>query len=114
MAIRFLLHGTVKDGKTAAYRDLATRAVAAAREEPGTTEYKWFLGDDGRVVNADTYVDEAAYRAHADHANELGILAEFVEIVNVESFHVFGPVSDDLRAMLEPWGALYYSQVATL
>ena len=47
MSIRLILHGKVKDGMTDAFKAPGADMVAAARNEPGTTTYRWYLSDDG-------------------------------------------------------------------
>ena len=111
MSIRILIHGQLKEASAADFTDLAERASVGAGEEPGTTEYLWFVDDAGRTVVAETYVDEAAFGEHVARANASGILPEFNEMVAIESFQVFGEVSDELRANLADWRPTFYSLV---
>jgi len=114
MAIKLLLHGKLRDGNADGYRDLAARATALAREEEGTLDYKWLLSDDGHIVNADGYTDESAMFAHVGDMTDRGLLEEYVGLVEIEGFYVFGSVSDETRKALADFNPIYYSLVETL
>ncbi|MGI9539758.1 MAG: hypothetical protein ACR2N6_06380, partial [Miltoncostaeaceae bacterium] len=88
MAIRFLFHGTVKDGQLDAFRSLAERSAAMARDEHDHTEHEWLLSDDGRFVTADTFADEAAVATHMDRVREAGLIDDYMSAVDMESFQV--------------------------
>ncbi len=112
MAIRFLFHGTVKDGQEDAFRDLAERSTALVRDEPGHTEHEWLLSDDGRFVTADTFADDAAVANHMDRVRAAGLIDDYMSAVDMESFQVFGPVSQSLRETFSGMGPVYYTLVS--
>lgn len=112
MAIRFLFHGTVKDGQLDAFQQLAERSAALVRDEPDHTEHEWLLSDDGRFVTADTFADEAAVANHMDRVRAAGLIDDYMSVVDMESFQVFGPVSKELRDTFSGMGPVYYSLVA--
>ena len=111
MSIRMILYGNVKDGMTDAYRDAATPMTSAAREEEGTTTYKWFLSEDGHFVNEDVYTDEAAFFAHFGAATERGAVDAFLGTMDLEGVMVLDPINDEMAEALAAFGATEYTMI---
>jgi quinol monooxygenase YgiN len=111
MSIRLVINSTVKDGMEQAWRDVAAKMTAASRDEEGTTGYLWHLGEDGKAINMDTFTDEAAMFAHVGAATEAGMVDAWMGTIDVSSFNVLDPVSDEAKQALAAFGASHYSQV---
>lgn len=105
--VRYLISGRVEDAD--AYRDLARRMSAYAREnEPGTKIYNWFLSEDGASINEDGFSDSAAFKTHLANAGEQGFFDEFMSLLDIESVRVLGEVDDAATEALAAFGAIHY------
>jgi quinol monooxygenase YgiN len=111
MSIRLIITGKVKEGMADDWKDLATRATAACRDEEGTTIYRWYLSDDDRAINHDEYTDEAAFFAHFGAATESGVIDAWMGSEDVEHVAVLDPVNDEMAEALKGFGAVHYSMV---
>jgi len=109
MSIRVILHGKVKDA--AAWRDLSARATAAAKDEPGTTGYRWYLGDDGTFVSEDVYADEAAFFAHIGAMTESGRMDEFMAGMDLAGVLVLDPVNDEMKEAAKAFNAVHLAMI---
>ena len=97
----------VKPGELANLRALTGEMVQATRAEPGALIYERFVSEDGKMVCVyERYVDSAAAVAHLlAFASAFG--ERFSKTVERKRFMVFGTPSDELRAMLDRFGATY-------
>ncbi len=111
MAFRVLIIGNLRDGVTVgSYREFAARTTAlVAAEEPGTTLYNWWVGEDGTVIAEDGFADEAAYAAHMRHMYESGLKNELMSLIDVKSVQVLGEVNAAGREGLTPLRAVHFS-----
>ncbi len=110
---RVVITGTVED--PAAFVDLGERMLANVRaNDPGTTVYNWFVSEDGHCVNEDGYSSTEDWAAHFGSAQEQGFIDEFMGLVNISAVHVLGDVDAAAKEMLAPFGAVHYSQKASL
>jgi quinol monooxygenase YgiN len=107
MSIRLILHGTVKEGMTDAFKDVGARMVARAKDEAGTTTYKWYLSDEGYFVNEDVYTDEAALFAHVGGLTESGLMDEYMGAMDLAGVLVLDPVNDEAKGALAAFGAIH-------
>ncbi len=113
MQLRVYITCAIKDGYTAEdWLDLRDRAGAmVAEREPGTVVYNWWLGEDGTVVHEDGFVDEAAFGAHMANMGETGMLDEWMGMLEIQSVHALGDISDATREAMVPFGAAHFSRV---
>lgn len=102
----------VKRGQFNNFQALTMDMVEAARAEPGALIYERFVLDDGKTVWVyERYVDSAAAIAHLKtFADRLG--GRFGSMVTRKRFTVFGDPSDELKAILDGFGAKYLARLA--
>jgi quinol monooxygenase YgiN len=98
----------VKPGELANLRALTGEMVQATRAEPGALIYERFVSEDGKMVCVyERYADSAAAVAHLlAFASAFG--ERFSKAVERRRFMVFGTPSDELRAILDRFGATYF------
>jgi hypothetical protein len=91
-----------------AFEVLTGEKVAAARDEEGVLAYQRFISHDPLTV----YVYERYEHSGAAVAHLVKFAATFGErygrSIERKRFLVFGNPSDDLRAMLDKFGATYH------
>src|SRR5262245_23126708 len=99
----------IKPGSLDSFRALTNEMVESTRNEPGVLIYERFLGEDGKVVHLyERYADTAAAVAHLlTFKGKYG--ARFTSMADRKSFTVFGTPSDELRGLLDGFGATYAS-----
>ncbi len=99
----------VKPGQLENFRVLTSEMVEHTRGEPGVLIYERFLSDDGTVVYVyERYADSASAISHLQGFGKI-FGARFVDMVERKRFTVFGIASDELKAMLDRFGATYHS-----
>jgi quinol monooxygenase YgiN len=97
----------VKPGELDNFRALTGEMVESTRGEPGVLSYERFVSDDGKVVHVyERYADSAAALAHL-RAFEKKFGGRFLSMVGRKRFTVFGTPSDELRRVLDGFGATY-------
>ena len=98
----------VKPGELENFRALTREMVEFARSEPGVLIYERFAGKDGKVVHVyERYSDSAAALAHLlDFKQRFG--ERFSGMVDRKRFTVFGSPDDELKRMLDGFGATIY------
>jgi hypothetical protein len=111
VALRVLITGKLRDGVSADdFRRFASEMQAiVAADEPGTTVYNWWIGENGTVINEDGYADEASFAAHMGAMTESGNLDKWMSMVEPQSVQVLGDASDAAREMAAGFGAVHYS-----
>lgn len=71
---------------------------AIQRDEPGTLNYEWFIGDDGKSVHIyERYADSEACMAH-QRASFQKYAERLSACGTVTKITIYGNPSDDLRA----------------
>lgn len=97
----------VKPGELDNFRTLTREMVESTRGEPGVLSYERFVSEDGKVVHVyERYADSAAAVVHLrTFARKFG--GRFVGMVDRKEFTVYGSPSDELRGMLNGFGATY-------
>jgi|SRR6266850_7008938 len=97
----------VKPGELDNFRRLTEEMVKYTCGEPGVLSYERFVSDDGKVVHVyERYADSAAALAHLlTFERKFG--GRFVAMVDRERFTVYGAPSDELRGLLDRFGAKY-------
>jgi quinol monooxygenase YgiN len=97
----------VKPGKLEHFRELTAEMVAATRAEPGVLNYERFVSADGSAVHIhERYTDSAAAVAHLRMFGET-FSGRFVGMVDRTRFTVYGTPSEELREILDGFGATY-------
>ena len=101
------LQMSVREGQLSDARDLMPQMVEATRGEAGTLGYEWFLGGDGTVCHIqERYADSGAAVVH--FGNFGAKFAErFLACFEPTCLYVYGEPSDEARAALDGFGAVY-------
>jgi len=97
----------VKPGQLENFRALTGEMVESTRHEPGVLSYQRFIDDDCRIVHIyERYADSAAAVAHLRiFGTKFG--ERFLSMVERKRFTVFGSPSEELRNLLDGFGAIY-------
>lgn len=97
----------VKPGELDNFRELTSEMVQSTKDELGVLIYERFVSDDGKVVYVyERYADSAAAVAHLQaFGKKYG--ERFVNMVDRKRFTVFGSPSNELREILDRFGAAY-------
>jgi quinol monooxygenase YgiN len=105
--VSWLVELTVKPGQLNSFRALTGEMVESARGEPGVLSYERFVSDDGNFVHAyERYGDSVAALAHL-RTFEMKFGGRFLGMVDRRRFMVFGTPTDELRRVLDRFGATY-------
>jgi quinol monooxygenase YgiN len=97
----------VTPGELDNFRALTREMVEFTKAEPGVLIYERFISSDGQFVHVyERFVDSDAA---VEHLHAFGTLYgdRFVKMVERRRFTVFGMPSDELRKILDTFGALY-------
>lgn len=98
---------SVRDESLDDFRSLMEEMVESTRSEPGARAYEWFISEDGSTCHIyERYADSGAVQAHL---NAFGsrYAERFLACVEPTALHVYGAPSDDVREMLDGFGAVY-------
>jgi hypothetical protein len=114
VALRVFITGSLREGVSADdFRAFGSELQAiVAANEPGTTVYNWWVGEDGTVINEDGYADEASFFAHMGAMQESGNLERWMSMVEPSSVQVLGQASDGVRELAAGFGAVHYGLVS--
>jgi quinol monooxygenase YgiN len=97
----------VKPGQLNNFQALTGEMVEATRDEPGVLSYERFVTDDGRFVHVyERYVDSIAALSHL-RTFEKNFGERFLSMVDRIRFTVFGNPSDELKSLLDGFGATF-------
>jgi hypothetical protein len=81
--------------------------VESTQGESGVLNYERFASEDGKVVHAyERYADSAAALAHLRKFSRT-FAARFLRTVERTRFTVFGVPTDELKGVLDGFGAIY-------
>ena len=98
---------TVKPGELDNFRALTREMVESTKGEPGVLIYERFISEDGKVVYVyERYADSAAAVAHLLAFGKM-YGERFTNMVDRRRFTVFGAPTDELRGILDRFGATY-------
>jgi quinol monooxygenase YgiN len=96
---------TVKPGQIDNFRALTTEM--ATMREAGVVNYQRFVSADGNFAHVyERYTDSAAAVAHLQRFKK-NFSNRFMMMVERTHFTVFGNPSDELRGLLDQFGATY-------
>jgi quinol monooxygenase YgiN len=97
----------VKPGELDNFRALTRDMVAFAKSEPGVLIYERFVSEDGATVYVyERFADSASALAHLMAFDKL-FGERFIAMVERRRFRVYGAPCDELRAILDSFGAVY-------
>ncbi len=101
------LQMSVREGQLSDARDLMPEMVEATRDEAGTLGYEWFLGGDGTVCHIhERYADSDAAMVHLGNFGAK-FAERFLQCFEPTGLFVYGEPSDEARAALDGFGAVY-------
>ena len=97
----------VRDGRLDDFRSLMNEMVEFTRAEAGAQAYEWFVTEDGTACHIyERYADSDATMVHL--ATFGSVFAErFLSCVEPTGFSVYGDPSDEVRGVLDGFGAVY-------
>jgi quinol monooxygenase YgiN len=89
------------------YRTLTNEMIQFTRTEIGALIYERFVGADSKTIHVyERYVDSAAAAAHIRSFDAL-FANRFHGMIERRRFVVFGTPSEELRKLLDRFGATY-------
>jgi quinol monooxygenase YgiN len=108
MQVSWCVELAVKPGQLSDLESMTGEMVASTRDEVGVLAYQRFVSNDQQsVIVYERYTDSESAVAHLQKFSE--IFAErYASMVNRKNFMVFGNPSDELRALLDSYGATYF------
>lgn len=110
--VHWVLEINVKDGELDNFKTLMNDMVSATQaNEPGTLNYEWFIGDDGKTCHiCERYVDSAATMTHLGSFGE-NFAERFLAMAEPTRFVVYGAPNDEVRSALAGFGAAHMTQI---
>lgn len=106
-AVSWNLQLAVRDGRLDDFTSLMNEMVESTRAEDGAQAYEWFITEDGAACHIyERYADSDATMVHLG-AFGSRFAERFLACVEPTGFSVYGDPSDDVRAVLDGFGAIY-------
>jgi quinol monooxygenase YgiN len=97
----------VHDGRLDDFRSLMHEMVESTRTEEGTQAYEWFVSENGTACHLyERYADSGAALIHLA-AFGSRFAERFLSCVAPTGFYVYGDPSDEVRGVLDGFGAVY-------
>lgn len=107
--IQLLVIANIKEGQDAAFETLMADMVASTEAETGTFNYEWQRS--GNLVHLqDRYDTNEDVLVHMQTFGE-NFGARFTEVFEVTGLTVYGPASEAVRGIFDPFGAVYLERV---
>jgi quinol monooxygenase YgiN len=104
--ITCVFHLAVNDGQFPAFQELVSRVVEATSKEPGTLSYVYSVSDDQKAAHIVERYRQQDVVSHVDIT--FAPFAEaFLSLVTITGLTVYGEPDDEIRARLNPFGAVY-------
>ncbi len=105
--VSWLVELAVKPGQLEKFRALTSEMVKSAEDESGVLIYERFVSRGGRIIYAyERYVNSAAALAHL-RKFEAQFSERFARMVSRKRFTVFGAPTEELKRVLNRFGATY-------
>ena len=99
----------VRPGELDNFRAITSEMVEYTKRESGVLIYERFMSDDGKVVYVyERYADSPSAISHLKAFRAI-FGKRFVDMVERKRFTVFGIPSDDLKEILDGFGATYFN-----
>jgi quinol monooxygenase YgiN len=103
----WLVELVIKTGQLDNFRALTGEMVESSRREAGVLSYERFVSNDGKFIYAyERYANSAAALAHLRTFEKM-FSRRFLGMVDRRRFTVFGAPTDELRKVLDRFGATY-------
>jgi quinol monooxygenase YgiN len=104
----------VKPDQLDNFRALTTEMVESTRQAAGVLNYERFVSADGNFVHVyERYTDSATAVAHLQSFTK-NFSGRFMMMVERTHFTVFGTPSEELRGLLDQFGATYLTPFGDL
>ena len=98
---------TLKSGQIESFQALTGEMVEAARSDSGVLSYQRFVSNDGTLIHVyERYADSAAALTHPRNFAK-NFSSRYLTMVERRRFLVFGRPNDELRRLLNEFGAIY-------
>ena len=112
-SVSWMLAVKTKDGMKDSFHELMHEMVASTKaNEPDTHGYVWTTPNDGSTVHIyERYADSDAALLHVGNFGA-NYAERFMSMVDIESFDVYGDVSDKLAEVLGSLGAQMQTRLA--
>lgn len=112
-SISWVLQLSIHPGQHATAEALVAEMVEATRAaEPGTIIYEFFMSADGETCHIyERYTDNDAAMVHLGNFGSK-YAQRFMACFQPSSFTVYGPVNDQVRGVLDGFGANYLAAAA--
>jgi quinol monooxygenase YgiN len=108
MQVSWWVELEVRSGCLDEFEKLTSEMVDSTRAERGVLAYQRFISDDLRTIYAhERYEDSDAAVAHL-RTFDATVAERYASIVERKRFIVFGDPSDELRILLDKYGATYH------
>lgn len=111
-SVSWLLEFAVKDGQRANFDSVVKEMIEATEaNEPDALNYEWFIDADGKNGQIyERYADSAATMTHLGNFGEK-FAERFLAVLEPTRFFVYGSPSDEVKAALEAFGAVYMDRI---
>ncbi len=103
----------INDGELGNLRTLMAEMVEATKaNEKSALLYEWFINEEESELHInERYKDAEAVLIHLGNFGEK-FAERFMTYLTIESFSIYGPVTDDIKGALTPLGAKFYKFAA--
>ena len=110
--VHWIVEIRIKPGALKSFKTLVGEAVAATKaNEPDTLNYEWFISDDETTCHIyERYADSEATLKHLASFGE-NFAERYSAMTEPVRFVVYGNQSDELRQILDSYGAEHMGQV---
>ncbi len=110
--VQWVLEVAIKQGELNNFKALMNEMVEATQaNEPNTTNYEWFIIDDGQTCHLyERYADSAATMTHLASFGE-NFADRFLAAVAPTRLVVYGNPSAEVREALAAFGAVHMAQI---
>jgi quinol monooxygenase YgiN len=109
--VSWMIELVVKPNKLADLRTLTREMVEETRTEGGVAVYERYIAGDHTMHLYERYIDSGAAVAHLRTFESL-FADRLLALVNRRRVVVYGPVSAELKAILDSIGAEYFEYLA--
>jgi quinol monooxygenase YgiN len=109
--VHWVLEVNIKDGELDNFKAVMKDMVEATQNEPGASNYEWFISEDGNSCHIyERYADSAATMTHLGSFGQ-NFAERFLAAVEPTRFVVYGNPNDEVRGALAGFGAVHMSQI---
>lgn len=102
--VGWFVEAKVKDGRLDDFAALVDEMVAGTAAEAGTTNYEWYLSEDGTTIHIwEKYADSDAALSHVQGFIEKWS-GRFGDCVEMTRFDVYGSPDERIKETVGSWG----------